>query len=194
MTMTLIIRCDKCGKVLKGKAQKSRIVGTCPRCKEDIVIPDPLSKENRKKKRAVICESKLVRTIPEALTKSEESPRCRVMYTEVSPVEYALNRSTHVPLLDLSEGGMGILMRTYSESKLLPGDLFTVEIDFPVLVQSIFIKVEVSWIRPIKEKLMHVGVRFCETDEPFREVLKDLMKYITSKTKTIDFEKWGSFG
>jgi len=194
--MKIIIRCEKCGKVLRGKAGKGQKIGRCPRCMDEFVIPSPVSHEDRQYERAIISENNFVRPIPESLTHSKESPVYRVLYTEVSPVEFALKRSTHVPLLDLSEGGMGILVRADEISDgLLPGDVFIAELDFPILVQSIFIQVEVRWIRLIKEeKLLQVGVRFCKSDKAFRGVLKNLMEYISSKTETLDFDKWGSFG
>ena len=62
---------------------------------------------------------------------------------------------------------------------LLPGDVFIAELDFPILVQSIFIQVGVRWIRLIKgEKLLQIGVRFCKSDKAFRGVIKNLIKYI----------------
>jgi phage FluMu protein Com len=194
--MKIIIRCEKCGKVLRGKAGKGQRIGRCPRCMDEFVIPSPVRHGDRKQDRVVISENNLVRPIPETFTHSKEPPVYRVLYTEVSPVEFALKRSTHVPLLDLSEGGMGILVRADEISDgLLPGDVFIAELDFPILVQSIFIQVEVHWIRPIKEeKLLHIGVRFCNSDKSFKGVFKNLMKYISSKTETLDFDKWGSFG
>ncbi len=191
---SIIIRCEKCGKVLKGKTQKSNIVGKCPRCKDKFVVPDPITRDNRKKKRSIIPESKYVSALPDKLTKSSKPAHYRLMYTEVSPVEYALKRSDHVPLLDISESGMGFIIRTHNKShKILPGDMLYVELDFPVLVQPIYTEVEVCWIKPIKEeKLMHVGVRFHRPGEELEGVLKGILKYIASKSQSLDFETWGS--
>jgi phage FluMu protein Com len=192
----LIVRCDKCGKVLKGIAEKGNILGTCPRCREKFVIPDPVPHESRKKKRAVIGESRLVQPIPESLAQCTGAPVYRVMYTEVLPDEFIMKRSDSLPLLDLSEGGMGILMKAdHLSGGLLPGDFFYAEIDFPILVHPVYIQVEVCWIRPIKDDtLLQVGVRFCEPGPDFLAVLNNLIQYIESRTQTIDFDKWGSFG
>ena len=155
--MKIIIRCEKCGKVLRGKSGKDQRIGSCPRCRDEFVIPSPVRHGDRKQERVVISENNLVQPIPETFTHSKESPVYRVLYTEVSPVEFALKRSTHVPLLDLSEGGMGLLVRADDLSEgPLPGDILVAELDFPIFVQSIFVQVEVCWIRPLKEeKLLH---------------------------------------
>jgi len=194
--MELIVRCKKCGKVMKGKSKKSKISGRCPRCRDSFVISDPVSQESRKYKRLVVGESKLVKPLPETLTRRKASPTFRVMFTEVPPNDFAMNRSDYIPLLDLSEGGMGLLSRVNDiSSKLQPGDSLVVEIDFPILTQTIFVEVEVCWIRPIKDdKLLQIVVRFCESDDSFPAVLKNLLKYIESRTETMDFDKWGSFG
>ena len=194
--MKITIRCEQCGKALRGKAGKKQTRGTCPRCMDKFVISNPVSREDRKQERAVVSDNNLVRPIPAALTSSEKSPVYRVSYTEVSPVEFALKRSTHVPLLDLSEGGMGILVNADEVSKALgSGDEFTAELDCPIFIQSIYVQVAVHWIRPTKEgKLLHLGVRFCNSDKSFRRVIKTLMKFISSKTDTLDFDKWGAFG
>jgi len=196
MTKKIDIRCEKCGKVLKGKAEKGKVFGKCPRCGDKIVIPEPLTRESRKHKRVVVGENRFIPTIPETLAQSQESPVYRIMYTEVPPMEFALKRSTQIPLLDLSEGGMKLFVRADEKSQGLSlGDVFLAEIDFPILVQSIFIQVEVRWVRLIKEeKLLQIGVQFCNSDKSFRDVIKDLMKYITSRTETLDFDKWGAFG
>ncbi len=191
---SIFIRCEKCGKVLKGRTQKLNIVGKCPRCKDKFVVPDPIKRDSRKKKRTIVHESKYVSTLPDILTKRNKPPHYRLIYTEVSPVEYALKRSDHVPLLDMSEDGLGFIIKTNDKShKILPGDILYVALDFPVLVQPIYSEVEICWIKPIKEeKLMHVGARFHRPGEALKEVLKSLVKYIASKSQSLDFETWGS--
>ena len=192
---SIIFRCEKCGKVLKGEVQKSTVVGKCPRCKDKFVVPDPVTRDNRKKKRTIVPESKYYITLPDTLTKSNNQANFRVIYTEVPPVEFALKRKDQVPLLDISEGGMGFLIRSDDKSgKVLPGDILVVEMDFPVLAQPVYTKIEVCWLKPIKEdKLMHVGVRFYRPSEALKGFLKGILKYIESKTQSLDFETWGSF-
>lgn len=194
--MELIVRCEKCSKVLKGKSVKSQIIGKCPRCRDNFVFSDPVSQESRKNKRLVVGEGQLVKPLPKTLTQSKASPAFCVMFTEVPPIDFAMNRSDYIPLLDISEGGMGLLTRVNDiSSKIQPGDSLVVEIDFPILIQTIFVEVEVCWIRPIKDdKLLQIGVRFCEPDDSFLAVLSNLLKYIDSRNKTMDFDKWGSFG
>ncbi len=192
---SIIIRCEKCGKVLKGKMKKSNIVGKCPRCKDKFVVPDPVAQDNRQYKRTIIPESKYVCSVPASLTNNKKPVNYRIIYTEVSPVEFALNRTDQVPLLDISEGGMGIIIRSINASgKVLPGDIFIVELDFPIFIKPVYTEVEVCWLKPIKDdKLMHVGVRFNRTGEDFKKVLKCILKFISSKTQSLDFETWGSF-
>jgi len=61
-------------------------------------------------------------------------------------------------------------------------------------MSPVYTEVEVCWIKPIKEeKLMHVGARFHRPDEALKEVLKGIIKYIASKTQSLDFETWSSF-
>lgn len=196
MNMELIIHCEKCGKLLQGKAEKARTFGECPRCGHKLAIPVPAMHENRKHKRAVVVESKFVKPIWETLTQSKEPSLYRIVYTEAPPVEFALNRASDSPLLDISEGGMGILVKADAKSNgLLPGNIFVAEIDFPILIQPIFIRVEVCWMRPLKEdRLFHIGVRFCESGEYLEDLLKNLVRYVESKSKAIDIDKWGSFG
>ena len=194
--MKLIIRCEQCSKILTGEVEKSQSSGVCPRCGHQFTITAPISHDGRKHKRVVVGESQFAQSIPETLTQNREDPVYRVMYTEVPPVEFALKRSDYVPLLDLSKGGMGVLSRADDQSsELLPGDKFVAEIDFPILVQSIFVQVELRWIRLIKEgQLRHTGVQFCHPDEPLQSVIQCLMNYIQSRTQTPDCKIWGSFG
>lgn len=196
MARKLIFRCENCCKVLQSNAKKDLKNGKCPRCEEEFVFPHPVSQEGRKHKRAVVGESKFVQLVPEAHTQSKVTPAYRVMYTEVPPVEFTFRRSSHIPLLDLSEGGMGLLVRVDETSeKLVPGYIFVAEIDFPILIQTIFTQVEVCWVRPLKDhRLRHVGVQFCTSDKSFKGVIKNLIKYIMSRSDTLDFDKWGSFG
>jgi phage FluMu protein Com len=190
---SIIIRCEKCGKVLKGKVQKSNIVVKCPRCNDNFVVPDPITRENRKNKRIVIPESKHFRTLPDSIIKSNNPATYKVVYTEAPPVEFALKRSDRVPLLDISESGMSFIIRVDESSKVLPGDILVLEIDFPVFTQPVYTKVEVCWIRSMKEeKLMHVGVRFYQPTEALKKVLNGMIKYIAATTKSLDFETWGS--
>ena len=95
----------------------------------------------------------------------------------------------------MSEDGLGFIIKTNNKSHtILPGDILYVELDFPVLVQPIYTEVEVCWIKPIKEeKLMHVGARFHRPNDALIDVLRGMVKYIASKTQSLDFETWGSF-
>jgi hypothetical protein len=184
---SIIIRCEKCGKVLKG------IVGKCPRCNDNFVVPNPITRENRKFERTIIPESKYFRTLPDSIIKSKNPANYKVVYTEAPPVEFALKRSDRVPLLDISESGMSFIIRVDESSKVLPGDILVLEIDFPVFTQPVYTKVEVCWIRSMKEeKLMHVGVRFYQPTEALKKVLNGMIKYIAATTKSLDFETWGS--
>ncbi len=133
--------------------------------------------------------------MPDSLTKKSDKVNYRVTYTEVPPMDYALKRSDQVPLLDISEGGMGFIIRSDNKSnKVLPGDILVVEMDFPIFVQPVYTEVEVCWLRPLKEeKMMHVGVRFYQPGEAIKKVLKGILKYLASKSQTLDFETWGSF-
>jgi hypothetical protein len=90
---------------------------------------------------------------------------------------------------------MSLFVRVDSMSKeLVPGTTFVAEIDFPILIQPVFVEVEVRWVRPIKkEKIMQMGVRFCDMDDALRSVLFNLKEYIESRTKELEFEKWGAF-
>jgi hypothetical protein len=195
-TMEVTIRCEKCGKVLKGEAEKPGSFGRCPRCHAKVAIPNPSLRNFRKYERQIVGENVFVPAVPDSLTRSEQAPFVKVRYTEVPPVDFALGRPNHIPLLDLSEGGMGILMKDDESSKELnPGDVFVAEIDFPILVRPIRLEVEVRWIRAIKkERLRHVGVQFCHPDQVLKKVIHSLIKYITSRSETNGFEKWGAFG
>ena len=195
MSMDVIIRCASCGKVLKGKTQEDHLTGHCPRCHDTVRISAPLAREGRKYHRVVVGENEFVTSVPQPYCTSKTRPVYRIMYTEVPPLDFLLNRSSHVPLLDLSEGGMGLFVRVDNASEELePGSTFVAEIDFPILVQPVFITVEVRWVRPIKEdKIMQMGVRFCDMDDSLRSVLLNLKKYIESRTKELEFEKWGAF-
>ncbi len=190
----IIIRCEKCGKILQGKVEKSNIVGKCPRCKDKFVVPDPISRESRKGDRSIVSESKYFRDLPDSVTKSNSSVNYRVVYTEAPPMEFALKRKDQVPLLDIGEGGIGFIARADDKAnKALPGDILTIEIDFPIFVKPVSAKVEVCWVRPIKQKkLMQVGVRFYRPSEALKGVLKNIKEYIASKTQSLDFETWGS--
>jgi phage FluMu protein Com len=195
MSKDVTIRCASCGKVLKGKPQEDHLTGNCPRCHGTVRISVPLARECRKFHRAIVGENQFVTSVPQPYGTSKTQPLCRVMYTEVPPADFILYRSSHVPLLDLSEGGMGLFVRADNTSKeLLPGSTFVTEIDFPILVQPVFVMVEVRWVRPIKEdKIMQLGVRFCNMDDALKSVLLNLKKYIESRTKELEFEKWGAF-
>ena len=196
MKMEIFIRCKKCGKVLQCETKKSGESGRCIRCNESFTIPDGVFADSRKHKREVVVESDLVPTTPGHLTESDDIPSFRVRYTEVPPVEFISKRSSEIPLLDLSKGGMGLLFRKDEKTdRLLKGEDFVVEIDFPILVQPILVRVEVRWIHPINnDSLLQVGVQFHNPDRALKSVLKNLMKYISSRSNTLGFEKWGAFG
>jgi phage FluMu protein Com len=195
MSNDVIIRCAGCGKVLKGKTQEDHLTGNCPRCHDTLNISPPSAREERKYRRAVVGENEFVTSVPQPFRTSKTPPVYRIVYTEVPPIDFIRNRSSHVPLLDLSEGGMGLFVRVDSVSKeLVPGTTFAAGIDFPILIQPVFVTVEVRWVRPIKkEKIMQMGVRFCDMNDSLRGVLFNLKKYIESRTKELEFEKWGAF-
>jgi phage FluMu protein Com len=195
MSKDVIIRCASCGKVLKGKAREDHLTGNCPRCHDTLRISPPLASEGRKYHRAVVGENEFITFVPQPFCTSKTLPVYSIVYTEVAPIDFIRNRSSHVPLLDLSEGGMGLFVRVDNVSKeLAPGTTFVATIDFPILVQPVFVTVEVRWIRPIKkEKIMQMGVRFCDMNDSLRGVLLNLKKYIESRTKELEFEKWGAF-
>lgn len=195
MNMEIIIRCENCGKVLKGTAQEACLMSRCPRCQDTLEIPAPMNMEARQYYRAVVGEKKWITSVPYAFRKSNAPAVYKVMYTEVPPADFIQNRSTHVPLLDLNEGGMGLFVNADKVSdELQPSNTFIAEIDFPILVQPLIVRVEVRWIRPIKEKkLIQMGVMFCDMNESLRNVILSLKHYIESRTNEFDFDKWGAF-
>jgi len=195
MSIKMIVRCEKCGKVLQGEPDKAGASITCPKCNNKFVVPGALSRESRRHERVLTSESRLALQIPESLSRSEEQALYCIAYTEVPPVEFALNRSTYVPLVDLSEGGMGFLVKTDEKARLIePGSSFVIEIDFPILVRTVFVIVESRWLRPVTgEKLLRVGVQFKTTDAAFKKVIEHMIEYLMMRTDAIDIEKWGIF-
>lgn len=195
MSITTVIRCENCGKVLRGKPDEGGTLTSCPKCKNKLVVPDAFSSESRRHPRVLTTQSSLALRIPESLSQGEEPALYCIAYTEVSPVEFALHRSTCVPLMDVSEGGMGFLVRTDEKARPIePGYCFVVEIDFPILVQPVFVTVETRWLRPMSGgKLLRVGVQFKTVDESFKKVVKKMIEYLMVRTDAIDVEKWGMF-
>ncbi len=189
-------RCEKCRKVLRSKTEETGKTGKCPFCGTTLTMPDPVLRQKRKHARALAGESSFFRPLPESLLQASSPPLYRVMYTEVPPAEFLLKRSSHVPLLDLGEGGMGFFVRADEKSReVFPGQSFVVEVDFPIFVQPIFVEVKVCWTRSGDEnKVLHVGVKFVRTDELLTGFLQNLINYISSRTEAVDLDKWGSFG
>jgi phage FluMu protein Com len=196
MPVRVFVRCEKCWKILQGKEEKAGVLGECPRCKNRFTVPAPLLHEKRKHQRMLVGESRFAVPNSESLPLSNGPADYRIMYTEVCPAEFVLNRSSHSPLLDLSEGGMSFLVRTDEKRrKVAPGNSLVVEIDFPILARPIFVQVEVCGVRSVDEnKLLHIGVRFSMMNESLTEVIKNLIKYVILKSNAIEIEKWGSFG
>ena len=79
--------------------------------------------------------------------------------------------------------------------QLAAGTIIPIEIDFPILVEPIYVQTEVRWLRHIKEHgLIQIGVEFCQPDESLKKVVDKLYDYIVSRTEIWEFEKWGAFG
>lgn len=178
------IRCSSCGKVLLAKPSQARKIAKCPRCGARFVIPSLANIAERKGQRVPAPENEAaLARLSEKLTVPKEPPLCRVVYTEASPVQFALQRKKEVPLLDLSEDGLSFYMKDGdSPGELREGARFVVEIDFPVLIVPVYTPVILRWLKRVEEQgLYQLGVQFQDPDQELLAVVKTLVNFILSR-------------
>lgn len=182
-TAIIKIRCRNCGKVLQTSLSNAGKRAECPRCKKPFLVPQATVTENRQKERAVVEENRLAPIIPERLTRKEGRPFCRVVYTEADPVLFVMSRPDAVPMLDISEGGLGVMIRADQITPdIVQGSILLFEIDFPILAKPIFARVEVRWIEsPDNQQLCHLGVEFHQPGKELQAVVQKLIEYVLSR-------------
>jgi phage FluMu protein Com len=183
MTDTIKVRCKQCGNILKASPEKAGKKGKCPKCETVFRIPEMKAIDARNGERILLEEKPPLLEVNEALTESKDPPLFSVMYTEASPFPFALKRKNMAPLLDLSEKGLGFIIKTDEKtSGLIPGKIMTIEIDFPILEEPINVPVEISWIKKTSDNsLLRMGVQFCNQDKELKRVINKLIKYIMTR-------------
>ena len=115
--------------------------------KNSFKIPNINKFKARQTVREVVHESEMSTPLPETLKKPGILSLFRIKYTEASPVNFVLKRNNDLPLLDLSENGLGFLCKEEDASLLKTGKIIAVEIDFPILEEPLIIQVEVRWMK-----------------------------------------------
>jgi phage FluMu protein Com len=179
----LKIRCRSCGKVLQTSISNAGKMAKCPKCKKSFVVPSATVIGNRRQERAVVEENRLSPVIPEKLTRKDGRPFCRVFYTEADPVLFVLSRQDSVPMLDISERGLGVMIKADQITPdIVQGSILLFEVDFPILAKPIFARVEVRWIeRPENQQLCHLGVEFHQPGKELQAVVHKLIEYVLSR-------------
>ena len=197
MTDIIKVRCKQCGNILKASPEKAGKKGKCPKCETIFRIPDmkTIDERNserlpRKSERLPLEEKPPLLEIHESLTESKEQPLFSVIYTEAAPFPFALKRKDMAPLLDLSEEGLGFIIKTDEKVKgLIPGKMITLEIDFPILEEPIIVPVEVLWIKKTSDNnLLRMGVQFCNQDKELKRIINKLIKYIMSRPEVWEID------
>jgi len=183
MPITVRMRCQGCGSVLKTSSANSGRQAQCPKCNATFTVPFPPPSEARQALRAIVQELSSQPCASESSGSHGTIPFFRVVYTEADPAQFALARENRVPVLDISAKGLRFLTRTEGKRlKLVPGQTILLEIDFPNLVKPIKTPVEVRWAKPLEGyKLQQVGVEFTKPDREFRAALDDLVSYVLSR-------------
>jgi two-component system chemotaxis response regulator CheY len=176
----LKIRCNNCSKVIDTILENDGRNWECPDCKNSFTIPNINKFKARQTGRKIVHESEMSTPLPETLKKPGITPLFRIKYTEASPVNFVLKRNNALPLLDLSENGLGFLCKEEDASLLKTGIIIMVEIDFPILEEPLIIQVEVRWIKQMSnKKLYRVGVEFYQQEKDLQKILNTFFNYIT---------------
>ena len=190
MMDTIKLRCKQCGNLLKASPDKAGKKGKCPKCETIFRIPDMETINERHSERIPLEEKPPLLEVHESLTESKEPPLFSVVYTEAAPFPFALKRKDTAPLLDLSEEGLGFIIKTDEKVKgLIPGERITLEIDFPILEEPIIVSVEVRWIKKTSDNnLLRMGVQFCDHDKELKIVVNKLIKYIMTRPEVWEID------
>lgn len=190
MTDIIKVRCKQCGNILKASPEKAGKKGKCPKCEAIFLIPEMKTIDERNSERIPLEEKPPLLEVHESLTESKDPPLFSVMYTEAAPFPFALKRKNMAPLLDLSEEGLGFIIKTDEKTRgLIPGKRITLEIDFPILEEPIIVPVEVRWIKkPSDNNLLRMGVQFSNQDKELKRVINKLIKYIMTRPEVWEID------
>jgi phage FluMu protein Com len=191
MPSTLKVRCKKCGKVLKTPAKNAGKKGECPKCKNTLMIPGEEQFKKRKSERAVIEEARISIDHNHESEPSDAPVLFQILYTEADPVKFALARKNQVPLLDLSNGGIGFAVKSTKENaKLSKGQIIEIEIDFPILIKPVRLSVEIRWRKKMdNKKIFQLGVKFHKPSKSILRTINKLIDYILTRPEVWQLEE-----